>query len=139
MKSLAKSCLGIALLCVTVSAGAKEPRRIDGTSDASFDKSYGRLVQSLPAAERREFALAVFSVLLPHSCLTLDAVMSLTFLPASPKDAAGIRPCRGMLHGKSARDITEEANSKANPEPSEAPNKRLEATRAKPLAPQANR
>lgn len=114
MKTGRKTFLGVALLCAAVSAGAKEPRRIDGTSEASFDKSYGRLVQSLPATERRKFALALFSVLFPHGCLTSDAAISLTFLPASPKDMAGIRPCRGVLHGKSSQDITEEANSKAS-------------------------
>lgn len=134
MNNTAKSCLVIALICVAALVSAKEPRRIDGTSDKSFDKTYAQLVRAVPAAERRKFALDLLSVLLPHKCLSPDAIISLTFLSTSPKEAAGIRPCRELLNGKSSRDIAEAANSERSPAQSELPNNSLngdvaEATR----------
>lgn len=116
-----------------------EEPRIDGTSDASFDATYAYLVESLNPQDRRAFALALFSYLLPHNCLSSEAVVSLTFLSASPEDAPGVRPCRAQLHNKSYQDIVEASRSttgKAAPnislhEPPDASVTRLaEATRA---------
>jgi hypothetical protein len=135
MNSLVKYCLGTVLLSVAVSACAKEPRRIDGTSDSSFEKSYARVVQPLSAANRREFALALLAVLLPHRCLGTDAVMSLTFLPVSPKDTAGIRPCRELLNGRSFQDITEEANSRRGSPNSEEVQQSVQPDRRDDAAP----
>lgn len=94
------------------STGVKVDPRIDGTSEASFDSSYAQIIRPLSPAERRQFALALFGVLLPAKCLSSDAVLALTFLPVSPERAADLRPCRTQLSGKSYREILDAAGEK---------------------------
>lgn len=91
---------------------AKEPPRIDGTSDSAFDQSFAKLVKSLNGYKPRELALGLFTVLLPQNCLSTDAVMYLTFKPVTPKDAPIIRSCRAYLDGKSYQDIINAADAK---------------------------
>ena len=86
--------------------------RIDGTSEGSFDQSYAKIVQKLSPQEQRRFALALFTVLLPEKCLSSEAVLALTFLPASPERKAELRTCRAQLNGKSYQDIVEAADAK---------------------------
>jgi hypothetical protein len=49
---------------------------------------------------------------LPESCLSSEAVVALTFLPATAERKAGLRTCRAQLNGKSYRDIVEAADAK---------------------------
>ena len=86
--------------------------RIDGTSDASFDRSYIEVLQPLSSEKRRRFALALFSVLLPQNCLSSEAVIALTFLPASADRKAELHTCRVPLNGKSYQDIIDAADAK---------------------------
>jgi len=107
MKILAVMFFSIAMVLGTAGASAREPVRIDGTSDASFDASFAKLVRSLKQAERRTLALGLFGALLSKEYLAPEAVIHLTFAPVEPKDASAIRPCREHLHGMSYRQILE--------------------------------
>lgn len=104
---IASTCLSIALICANAAASAREPVRIDGTSERSFDTSFAKLVRSLKSTERRTLALGLFGALLTHECLAPEAVVRLTFYPVQPKDASAIRPCREHLHGMSYPEILE--------------------------------
>jgi len=98
-------------VCGCVSASKADAPRIDGSSDAAFDRSYVNVVQELTPQEQRRFALALFAVLLPQSCLGSDGVLALTFLPASAERKAALRPCRAQLNGKSYHDIIQAADA----------------------------
>jgi hypothetical protein len=99
-------------------SGIRSPdARIDGTSEASFDRSYVQVVQPLSPEKRRRFALALFSVLLPQKCLSSEAVIALTFLPASADRKAELRTCRVPLNGKSYQDIIDAADASTAPTP----------------------
>jgi hypothetical protein len=100
------------VVCGCASTPQTDTPRIDGTSDQSFDQSYVKLVQKLSSQEQRRFALALFSVLLPEKCLSSDAVVALTFLPASADRKAQLRTCRTQLNGKSYQDIVGAAEAK---------------------------
>lgn len=100
--------------CAATSTAAKDAPRIDGTSDASFDSSYAQVIRPLSPQERRQFALALFSVLLPDQCLSPPALLGLTFLPASTERGADLRSCRTQLSGKSYSDIIDAANEKGH-------------------------
>ena len=107
MKIIAIIVLAIALVLPSACALAREPVRIDGASEASFDATFAKLVRSLKPAERRTLALGLFGALLSHECLAPGAIIRLTFSPVEPKDALAIRPCRQHLHGLSYREILE--------------------------------
>ena len=120
--------LALTLVLIVVCGCASSPKadnlRIDGTSDASFDKSYVSLVQTLSPQEQRSFALALFGVLLPEKCLSPEGVFVLTFLPASPEHAPQLRTCRAQLNGKSYQDIVVAADSKKTTSLAAPPNNR---------------
>ena len=98
--------------CAATSPGGKTDPRIDGSSEASFDRSYDQVIRPLSPGERRQFALALFAVLLPDQCLGSDALLELTFLPVSADRTPHLRSCRTELDGKSYRDIIDAANIK---------------------------
>jgi len=85
-------------------AGPGDPR-LDGSSDASFIRSYAKVVRPLAAGERRQFALALFGLLLGKECLSSNALIELMFLPVSTDRPANLRTCRDHLDGMSYRDI----------------------------------
>ena len=118
---------GIAALCCT--ASAKEPPRIDATSDGTFDTSFVKLAKSLRGYEPRRLALGLFGVLISHKCLSSETIIHLTFNAVSAKDAQRIRPCREHLHGKSFLDIVEEADAAQAPPVSKPPNNLLDRSR----------
>jgi hypothetical protein len=105
---------GAILFCMAVTAQARELIRIDGRSDASFDKSFAKLVRSLRGYEARAFTLGLFGVLLPKDCLSAETIVYLTFQPVSPADAPRIRPCREHLDGMSFKDIIEAADKQGH-------------------------
>jgi hypothetical protein len=111
-------CFVILLMCMQLAgcvSGIRSPEaRIDGTSDASFDKSFTEVLQPLSAEKRRGLALALLSVLLPQNCLKPDAVMALTFFPASNERKADIRSCRTQLNGESYQEIIDAGNAKGS-------------------------
>lgn len=105
MKIFSSLLVGATLALGASAANAKEPVRLDGTTEAAFDASFTRLVRSLKAPERRTLALGLFGALLKHECLAPEAVVRLTFAPVEPKDGPLIRPCRDHLHGMSYPEI----------------------------------
>jgi len=122
MKSLASLLLAFTLASGAGSAPAKEPARLDGTTEASFEASFAKLVRSLKAPERRTLALGLFGALLKHECLAPDAVVHLTFMPVEPKDGQMIRPCREHLHGMSYPEILQAGEPPAKEAAAELPN-----------------
>jgi hypothetical protein len=92
--------------CVATTPGARsdEPR-LDGSSEASFDSSFAKVVRPLSAKDRRQLALALFGVLLAEKCLSSNAILELTFLPVSTDRPADLHTCRTQLKGMSYRDI----------------------------------
>jgi hypothetical protein len=109
------SVVGTVLLagCAATSPGARlgDPR-LDGSSDVSFDHSYAAVVRPLSAEDRRQFALALFGILLTEKCLSTNAIIELTFLPVSTDRPADLHTCRAQLNGMSYRDIIESAKDK---------------------------
>jgi hypothetical protein len=103
--------------------GTRSPEaRIDGTSEEAFDRSYARVVQHVATDKRRQLALDLLSVLLPQNCLRPEAVLYLTFFPASPDRKAEIRTCRVPLNGMSYQDIVDAAAKSIGPKPAPSSN-----------------
>jgi hypothetical protein len=99
--------------CTTTSPGARSgDPQIDGSSEASFDSSYAKVVRPLSAADRRQLALALFGVLLGDKCLSTNAILELTFLPVSTDRPADLHTCRAQLNGMSYRNIIDAAKEK---------------------------
>jgi hypothetical protein len=122
MKILASLLIPLTLVCGTASAWAREPVRLDSTTDATFDASFSKLVRSLKTPERRTLALGLFGALLKHECLAPEAVVQLTFMPLEPKDGQLIRSCREYLHGMSYPEILQAGEPPANEPTAELPN-----------------
>ena len=122
MKLIASLCVFVALSSESVVASAREPVRIDSTSEASFDASFAKLVDSLKTPERRTLALGLFGTLISHECLASEAIVHLTFSPVEPTDAALIRPCRQYLDGMSYQEILEAGQSPKSRSAAELPN-----------------
>ena len=129
MKIVASVCLSITLVCASTAVSAREPVRIDATSEASFDASFAKLVRSLKSSDRRALALGLFGALLPHECLAPEAIIRLTFYPVEPKDAQAIRPCREYLHGMSYAEILEAGKPRKDQPAAALPNTSLERGR----------
>ncbi len=117
--------ISVACAFLLVGCFASSPRssaggpRIDGSSEASFDISFGKVVRPLSAGDRRQLALALFGVLLADNCLSTNAAIDLTFLPVAIDRPADLHTCRARLNGMSYRDILDaakykEGNSHAN-------------------------
>jgi hypothetical protein len=83
---------------------------LDGSSESSFAASYSNLARNLSPRQARRFALALFTVLLPESCLSSDDLVRLTFFPVSPDRKGELIGCRRQLEGKSYRNVIEAAN-----------------------------
>lgn len=105
MKIFASLFLASTFAFGAASARAKEPVRLDGTTEESFDASFSKLVRSLKAPERRTLALGLFGALLRHECLAPEALVRLTLMPVEPKDGQMLRACRAHLHGLSYSEI----------------------------------
>ena len=130
MRSRTMGRITVFLFCLVFAHGSwAGDLRIDGTSEESFDRSYVKLVRKLSQQERRQYALALFSVLLPEKCLGPNATIALTFSPVSPELKTELRPCKAQLDGKSFRDVVDAANVKRNaPLLESPPNTSLERT-----------
>jgi hypothetical protein len=124
MKILASLLILIALTLASgvPAASAKDPVRLDGTTDVAFEASFAKLVRSLKAPERRSLALRLFGTLLKHECLAPETVVRLTFMPVEPKDGQLIQPCREHLNGMSYPDILQAAEPPAKEPVAELPN-----------------
>lgn len=112
MKKAINALIPWILVSAISTASAAEAPRIDGASDSAFDKSFAKLVRSLHGYERRTFALGLFGVLVPSSCLSPEATIHLTFSPVAPGDGPLVRSCREHLQGKSYEDIIKEGEPK---------------------------
>jgi hypothetical protein len=108
--------------CAATSPGARSgDPRIDGSSEASFDSSYAKVVRPLSAGDRRQLALALFGVLLADKCRSTNAILELTFLPVSTDRPADLHTCRAQLNGMSHRDIIDAAKEKESGSHANAP------------------
>jgi len=122
MKILANLCLAITIALGSDSVAAKEPVRLDGTTEATFEVSFTKLVRSLKVPERRSLALGLFGALVKHECLAPETVVRLTFMPVEPKDGALIHSCREHLHGMSYAEILQAGEPSAEGPPAQLPN-----------------
>jgi hypothetical protein len=122
MKNAVNLLVSLTLACGITAAAAAEAPRIDAASDPAFDKSFAKLVRSLHGYERRQFALGLFGVLVPHKCLSPEATIHLTFAPVAPSDGPLVRPCREHLQGKSYEDIIKEGEPKPTESQAARPN-----------------
>jgi len=122
MKILASLLIAIALTSGRASVGAKDPVRLDGTTEATFQASFAQLVNSLKTPERRTLALGLFGALLKHGCLAPEAVLHLTFMPVGPKDGRLIGACRKHLHGMTYPEILRAGEPPSRETASELPN-----------------
>jgi hypothetical protein len=106
-------CGSLLVGCATISPGARsdEPR-LDGSSEASFNSSFAKVVRPLSAEDRRQLALALFGVLLAEKCLSTNATLELSFLPVSTDRPADLHTCRAPLNGMSYRDIIDAEKEK---------------------------
>lgn len=101
--------LAASLLCA--SACSSVPR-IDGRSDAAFDQSHARLVESLSPEDRLRLILAEGVLLAPRGCLTLEPIPDNAALNEVLGGQAVMRSCRRELHGLSFQDIVMRAYPK---------------------------
>ena len=109
------SCTAACLLvsCATPSPDSRPgDLRIDGSSAASFDRSFAELLRRIPAEARRELALSLFGVLLDKRCLSSTAILELTFLAVSADRPADLHTCRSYLNGMTYKDIIDAAKEK---------------------------
>lgn len=106
MRLISVVCASLLAGCVATTPGARsDGPRLDGSSEASFDSSFAKVVRPLSAEDRRQLALALFGVLLAEKCLSANAILELTVLPVSTDRPADLHTCRTQLKGMSYRDI----------------------------------
>jgi hypothetical protein len=99
------------LLLLGISACSSAPR-IDGSSDAAFDRSHARLVDSISPQDRMRLSLAEAIVLTPLGCATLKPIPGQPFPTKIFGGQANITSCRKELNGLSFKDIMSRAYPK---------------------------
>lgn len=116
------SFLSLLFIFAAIKADAKEPIRIDGTTDELFKVSFEKMVRLLKTSERRTFSLGLFGALLKHECLSDDAIVRLTFMPVDPRDAPLLSSCRTQLNGMSYAEILQHSEPPAKESVQDLPN-----------------
>jgi hypothetical protein len=96
------------LLVLGISACSSVPK-IDGSSDAAFDRSHVRLVDSISPQDRMRLSLAELIVLAPLGCLSPKPIARQPFLTKSLGGQASLRSCRKELDGQTFKDIMSRA------------------------------
>jgi hypothetical protein len=104
-----------ALALVLAISACSSARKIDGGSEAAFDLSHARLVESLSPEDRLRLTLAEAIVLAPVGCLTSEPIPGQPFLTDSLGGQAVIRSCRKELHGMTFKDIMSRAYPQGGP------------------------
>ena len=99
------------LLLLGISACNSVPR-IDGSSDAAFDRSHAQLVESISPQDRMRLSLAEAIVLTPLGCATLKPIPGQPFLTKILGSQSNITSCRKELNGLSFKDIMSRAYPK---------------------------
>jgi hypothetical protein len=99
------------LLLLSLSACSSAPT-IDGSSDAAFDRSHARLVESISPQDRMRLSLAEAIVLAPLGCVTSKPIPGQPFLTETLGGQANITSCRKELNGLSFKDIMSRAYPK---------------------------
>ena len=96
------------LLALGISACNSAPT-IDGSSDAAFDRSHARLVESISPQDRIRLSLAELIILAPLGCLSRKPIPRQPFLTKSLGGQARLRSCRKELDGQTFKDIMSRA------------------------------
>jgi hypothetical protein len=104
-------CAIVLLLLLGISACKSVPT-IDGSSDAAFNRSHARLVQSISPQDRMRLVLAEAIVLTPLGCVTSKPFPGQPFLAKTLDGQANIASCRKELNGLTFKDIMSRAYSK---------------------------
>lgn len=106
MKLLGKltQCATVLLLVLGIYACKSVPT-IDGSSDAAFNRSHARLVQSISPQDRMRLVLAEAIVLTPLDCVTSKPFPGQPFLTKALGGQANITSCRKELNGLTFKDI----------------------------------
>lgn len=94
----------VALASLAV-AGCTSAPRVDGSSKASFERSYAAVLASLSPQDQLRLSLAQLIVLSPKGCLTTKPVPGKAFISESLGGQADLASCRKELHGLTFNDI----------------------------------
>ena len=103
--------LGSIALSIAIPACNSVPK-IDGSSDAAFEKSHAGLVQSLSAENRLRLSLAEAIILSPENCLKIKQSPDMPMLNEAFEGQADLRSCRNQLNGLTFEDIMARAYPK---------------------------
>jgi hypothetical protein len=99
----------IALSLVLGISACNSVPTIDGSSDAAFDRSHARLVESISPQDRMRLSLAELIVLAPLGCLSSQPIPGQPFLTKNLGGEASIRSCRKELHSLTFKNIMSRA------------------------------
>ena len=103
----------IALVPLIASCGSAP--RIDGSSQAAFERSHAAVNASLSPEDRMRLTLAELIVLSPKGCLTTKPLPDQPFLSESLGGQANLSSCRKELHGLTFKDIMSRAYPQGEP------------------------
>jgi hypothetical protein len=104
-KTFPARALRVALVFVACAVGCASVPRIDGRSDAAFDRSHAKLVESLAPSDRLRLMLAEALLLSPRGCLTVEPIPGDAWMTDALGGQAVLRTCRTELDGLSFDDI----------------------------------
>jgi len=94
----------IALASMSMASCGSAPR-IDGSSQAAFERSHAAVVAALSPEDRLRLSLAQLIVLTPKGCLTTKPIADQPLLNQTPGGQADLSACRKELHGLTFKDI----------------------------------
>ncbi|MGY0613403.1 hypothetical protein [Luteimonas sp. A501] len=104
----------IALASLAIASCGSAPR-IDGNSQAAFERSHAAVIAALSAEDRLRLSLAELIVLSPKGCLTTKSLAGQPFLNETLGGQADLSPCRKELHGLTFKDIMDLAYPQGEP------------------------
>ena len=105
----------IALASLAFAACGSAPR-IDGSSQAAFERSHAAVTAALSPEDRLRLSLAQLIVLSPKGCLTTKRLADQSFLNETLGGQTDLSPCRKELHGLTFKDIMGLAYPQGEPE-----------------------
>ena len=94
----------IALASLAIASCGSAPR-IDGSSEAAFERSHAAVVAALSPEERLKLSLAELIVLSPKGCLNTQPLAEQSFLNETLGGQTDLSSCRKELHGLTFKDI----------------------------------
>ena len=116
MRSREFAFIPLALGSALAGTACSSVQKIDGSSDAAFDGSHARLVDSLSPEDRLRLTLAEGIVLAPLGCLTTEKIAGQRFLTDALGGESVLRSCRKELNGMTFEDIMRRAYPAGVPE-----------------------